>query len=83
MLSNYCKKTADKHEIKIGDLKKLLPNSGNKTNYVVHYKNLQQYWSLGMKLGKIHRVLKFKQSEWMKKNIYSNTENRMNVANDF
>ena len=29
----------------------------DKTNYVVHYKNLQLYLSLGMKLTKIHTVL--------------------------
>ena len=82
MLSDYCKEIADKYEIKIGDVKKLIPNLGNKTNYVVHYRNLQLYLSLGMKLTKIHRVLEFKQSEWMKKYIDFNTEKRMNAAND-
>ena len=60
MLSKYCKKIADKHEIKVGDVKKLIPSLGNKTNYVVHYRNLQLYLALGMKLTKIHRVLEFK-----------------------
>ena len=83
MLPNYCKKIADKYEIKVGNVKKLIPNLGNKTKYVLHYKNLQLYLSLGMKLTKIHRVLKFKQSDWMKKYIDFNTEKRMNAANDF
>ena len=83
MLSDYCKKIADEYEIKVGDVKKLIPNLGNKTNYVVHYRNLQLYLSLGMKLTKIHRVLKFKQSDWMKKYIDFNTEKRTNAANSF
>ena len=52
MLSKYCKKIADKYEIKVGDVKKLIPNLGNKTNYVLHYRNLQLYLSLGMKQWK-------------------------------
>ena len=67
MLSKYCKKIAAKYEIKIGDVTKLILNLGNKTNYAVHYRNLQLYLSLGMKLTKIHIMLKFKQSHWMKK----------------
>ena len=35
MLSKYCKEIADKYEIKVGDVKKLIPNLGSKTNYVV------------------------------------------------
>ena len=83
MLSKYCKINADKFEIKVGDVKKSIPNLGNKTNYVVHYRNIQLYLSLGMKLTKIQRVLKFNQSDGMKKHIDFNAKKRMNAANDF
>ena len=83
ILSNYCKSIADKYEIKVGDVKKLIPNLGNKIKYVVHYKNIQLYLSLGMKLTKIHRVLKFKQSDWMKNYIDFNTKKRISATNDF
>ena len=83
MLSKYCQTIADKYKIKVGDVKKLISNLGNKTNYVVHYRNLQLYLSLGMKLTKIHRVLEFKQSDRMKNYIDFITKKRMNAANDF
>ena len=83
MLSKYCKEIADKYRVKVGDVKKLIPNLGRKTKYIFHYKNLQLYLSLGMKLTEIHRVLKFKQSEWMKKYIDFNTKKTINAANDF
>ena len=72
ILSKYCKEIADKYDIKVGDVKKLIPNLGKKTKYVLHYRNLQLY----LKLTKSHRVLKFKQSDWMKKYIDFNTEKR-------
>ena len=83
MLSAYCKKIADEYDIKVGNVKRLIQNLNNKTKYVLHYRNLLLYLSLGMKLTKIHRALQFKQSDWMKKYIDFNTEKRKNAANDF
>ena len=40
MSSDYCKKVADKYRIKVDDVKKLIPNLGDKTNYVLYYRNL-------------------------------------------
>ena len=66
MLSQYCSNIGDKYQIKFGGVRKLVPNLGNKRKYVVQYKNLQLYLSLEVKLTKVHRVLKFKQSDWLK-----------------
>ena len=83
----YCqiivKNIANKYEIKVGDVKKLIQNLGSKTNYVLHYRNLQLHLSLRIKVTKIHKVLKFKQPEWMKKHIKFNIEKRTNDANSF
>ena len=68
VFSNYCKKkNANKYGIKVGNVKKLVPNLVNKTNYVVYYRNLKLYLSLGMKLTKIYNILKFKLSDWLQK----------------
>ena len=40
LLSKYCNKIAYKYGIKAGDVMKLTPNLGEKTNYVLHYRNL-------------------------------------------
>ena len=81
MLSNYCSYIGKKYGIKINGVNKLVPNLGNKSKYVLHYKIFQLYFSLGMKLTKVDRILKFKESDWLKKYIDFNTDKRKHAAN--
>ena len=62
---------------------KLVPNLMDKTKYVLHYRNLQLYLSLGMKLKKIHRILEFNEAPWMEPYIQMNTEFRKKSKSAF
>ena len=64
-------------------VEKLIPNLRNKTKYVIHYKALIQCLKLGMKLKRIHRGIKFVESEWMKPYIDMNTKLRAKAKNNF
>ena len=83
MLSPYQQKLKEELGYKPAKVEKLLPNLWNKEKYVVHYRNLKQYLSLGMKLSKIHRVLQFRQEAWLKPYIEFNTQLRAQASNDF
>ena len=83
MLSPYCREIAEKFGVKIGLVEKLVPTLSNKERYVLHYRNLQLYMSLGLKLTKIHRALEFNQSPWLKPYIDFNTKKRAEAKNSF
>ena len=68
--------------ITTGTVKKLVPNLMNKNNYVIHYRNLQQCLELGTKFKKIHKILKFKQSDWMISYIDFKTQKRKGSSNE-
>ena len=74
MLSAYCKKIAKEYNISIGLVSKLIPTLRDKKEYVLHYCNLQLYLDLCLKIKKVHRVLKFDQSPWLKQYILTSTQ---------
>ena len=77
MLSEYQQKIADLYNIPIGNIQKLVSNFFDKEKYVFPFENLQLYLRLGLKLKKIHRVLEFNQSQWLKPYIKFNTQERI------
>ena len=62
---------------------KLIQSLSNKSNYTVHYITLKLYVSLGMEVKKVHRVLKFKQTKWLKPYMELNTAKRKESRNKF
>ena len=83
MLSNYCKDIVDKFNIKVGGVRKLIPNLYDKIRYPVHYKNLHYYLKLGIKLIKIHRILSFKPKNWLKVVTDFTTKKRQESNDEF
>ena len=70
--------------VKCGNrVEKLIPNLRDKTMYVIHYRNLIQCLKAGMKLKKIHRGIKFEESDWLKPYIEKNTNLRAKAKNNF
>ena len=63
--------------------RKLLMSCRDKKEYVVHFKLLKFYLSMGMHITKIHSVIKYKQTCIFKKYIDDNSERRQAVTDDF
>ena len=84
MLSPYCKELLNHLGLPISStVNKLVPNLNDKRKYILHYRNLKLYLSLGMTVKKIHRVLAFDQSPWLKPYIDFNTSKRKAATNEF
>ncbi|KAL9979617.1 hypothetical protein ACROYT_G017300 [Oculina patagonica] len=83
LFSPYQKELIKNLDLDLPDSEKLVLTLEDKSNYVVHYRNLQFYLKQGMKLKKVHRVLEFEQECWMEPYIKMNTEFRKKAKNDF
>ena len=64
---------SDFHNISIGNVQKLVTNIFDKEKYVLHWENWQLCLRLGLKLKKIHHVLEYYQSHWLKPYVKFNT----------
>ena len=73
----------DDHADRYVSVEKLVMSLEPKRNYVVHYRNLQRYVKLGMKVTNIHNVLWFDQRPWLKKYIDFNTVKRSQATTPF
>ena len=70
-------------KIKVNGIEKLIPNLFHEEKYVIHIKLLKQALDHGLELKKIHRVIQFKQSAWMKEYIDFNTKLRTRFRKRF
>ena len=62
MLSPVARMICDKHKLKrTTNVEKLLATVEDKDFYILHYRNLQLYVSLGLRVKKIHAGIIFKQ----------------------
>ena len=68
---------------KIEKVEKLVANLHDKTEYVIHIRNLKQALNHGLILKKVHRMIKFNQEDCLKPYIEMNTELRQEAKNDF
>lgn len=70
------KVSGSKHE-------KLILDLNGKEKYVLHYLTLKNAVLNGLKLLKVHKILRFKQSKWLQPYIDLNNEKRKNARNEF
>ena len=84
MLSPVAKMICDKHKLKrTTNVEKLLATVEDKDFYILHYRNLQLYVSLGLRVKKIHAGIIFKQGPIMKSYFDFNSEKRAQATNKF
>ena len=61
--------------IKIEKVEKLVARLHDKSEYVIHIRNLMQALNLGLVLRKVHKVIKFNQNDWLEPYIEKKNKN--------
>ena len=69
--------------MEIEKLEKLVANLHDKTEYVIHIRNLKQALNHGLVLKKLHRVIKFNQNAWLKLYVDMNANLKKQAKNVF
>ena len=69
--------------MEVNKIEKLIPNLNNKTNYIIHHESLKLYEELGLRITKIHRGIKFVESNWLEPYIMKNINLRVHGKNNF
>ena len=82
-LGEYRLELKEQDRLPSSNVKKLLQTLFDKKNYILHYKLLKLYVSLGLIVAKVHRVLQFKQAIWLAPYITLNSNKRQAASNKF
>ena len=68
---------------KLERVEKLVCSMEDQEKYVIHIRGLKQALNHGLKLKKVHRVIKCQQKAWLKSYIDMNTKLRKEAKNEF
>lgn len=74
---------AEKKKSPIGKHVKLICDLTEKKNYIISYQMLKRALQLGLLVTKIHRILKFNQSNFMEQYVSFNTKKRTEATNSY
>ena len=69
--------------MKMEKVEKLVASLHDKTEYIIHIRNLKQTLNHGLVFKKVHRIIELDQNTWLKPYIDMNTDIRKKAKNDF
>ena len=84
-MHKFCAKLNEERggNMKYKPSRKLLVTQYDRENYICHYRALQFYLTMGMRLKKVHRAIQFRQKRYLEPYIRYNSERRAKARNGF